>query len=210
MKKFLVLCFFVAAAAASSSANTVTLTCTTSGGNGASGTATSVCNSSASIDYTTLDSVVLTSKFDADFGLGAGSVLESFDVAPDGTADAFGGALDHPSNQQVTDTARGIVETFTILNPTVAEVDAALAGLTVDDTWSSGTGSFFNAAFSYQVAVNYTPGGASTGGGDGNGNGGDGGGTPMPESGTLSMLLVGLVGLGLFARRRPQTHICRS
>ena len=46
--------------------------------------------------------------------------------------------LHHPTNQIVTDTARGIVGTFTILNPTVTEVNAALAGILVGDTWTGG------------------------------------------------------------------------
>lgn len=193
MKKFLILCFLAAAAAASSSASTVTLLCPTSGGNGVSGTSESTCNTGGPIDFSSLDSIVLTFKFDADFGLGAGSVLESFDVLPTGGADAFGGLLDHPTGQIVTDSARGIVGTFTLLSPTLSQVDAALAGLTIQDTWNSGTGSFFNAAFDYQIDLNYTP-GDNTGGG--------GGTMPAPEPGTFGLLGAGLLGLGIVARRR--------
>ena len=189
MKKLLALCF-LAVTAAGSSASTVTLLCPTSGGGGVSGTSTSVCNIGSLVDFSSLDSIVFTFKLDADFGLGSGSVGEAFDVSPVGNGDAFGGTFDHPTNQLVTDAARGIVGTFTILNPTLAEVDAALSGLVIRDTWSSGSGSFFNAAFDYQIDVNYTP-DPSTGT------------TPAPEPGTFALLGTGLVGLGLLARRSP-------
>jgi hypothetical protein len=128
----------------------------------------------------------LTFKFDANFGIGAGSVLESFEVLPVGPGDVFGGAFDHPTPQIVTDTARGIVGTFTISNPTITEVDAALAGLTLQDTWSAGSGSFNNAAFDYQIDVNYTTGVV----------------TGSPEPATLGLMCGALVGLGFLVRRK--------
>jgi PEP-CTERM motif len=189
MKKLLALCFLAAAVAASSSADTITVMCPISGGSGTASTATATCNSaSPPIGFTSLDSVVLTFKFDANFGLGSGSVLEAFDVVPTGGGDAFGGILDHPTNQLVTDVARGIVGTFTILNPTLAEVNAALGGLAIQDSWSGGSGSFNNTAFDYEIDVNYTPGDTS----------------PTPEPGTFGLVGVGMLGLGLLARRRPQ------
>lgn len=201
MKKFVVLCFLTLAAAASSSADTITVACPTSGGSGPSGTSTSTCNAAPLVGFSSLDSVVLTFKFDADFGLGPGSVLESFDVDPSGSGDAFGGAFDHPTPQMVTDLVRGIVGTFTILNPTLTEVDAALSGLSIQGIWSGGTGSFNNAAFDYQIDVNYTPG---TGNGDG------GGSTTAPEPPTLELICGALVGLCLLARSKPQLRISRS
>lgn len=191
MKKFLALCLFVFAAAASASATTITVSCPTSTGQGASGTSTSTCNSAAPpVSFSSLDSIVLTFRFDADFGLSSGSVEESFDVLPAGGGDAFGGVLDHPTNQIVTDTARGIMGTFTILSPTLTEVDAALSGLQIQGTWSSGTGSFFDAAIDYQIDVNYTPNASTT-----------------PEPGTLGLLGTGLLGVGLLARRRIAAKI---
>jgi PEP-CTERM motif len=193
MKKVLAFSFLVLAAAASSPADTVTVLCPTSGGNGLSGISTTTCNSAAPITFSALDSIVLTFKFDADFGLGSGSVLEAFDVLPVGPGDAFGGLFDHPTNQIVTDTVRGIVGTFTILNPTIAQVDAALSGLVIQDKWSSGSGSFNDAAFDYQVDVNYMP-GTNTGDGDGTGT------TPAPEPGTFVLFGAGLLGLLAFAK----------
>jgi hypothetical protein len=185
MKTILSLSFLAIGVAGFASATTITVLCPTSGGFGVSGTSTSTCNTAAGpVGALSLDSIVLTFKFDADFGLGSGSVNESFDVNPPGTGDAFGGAFDHPTNQIVTDTARGIVGTFTILSPTQTEVNAALAGLSVVDTWTSGTGSFNNAAFDYQVDVNYTP-GRST----------------VPEPATLSLMGGALIGLGFLARK---------
>jgi hypothetical protein len=133
-----------------------------------------------------LDSIILTFKFDANFGIGPGSVLEHFEVLPVGPGDIYGGAFDHPTNQIVTDTARGIIGTFTILNPTITEVNAALGGQTFQDTWSAGSGSFNNAAFDYQLDVNYTT-GVSTG---------------APEPASLGLMGGALVGLGLLARRK--------
>lgn len=188
MKKFLTLSFLAAGAAALASANTITVLCPTSGGSGVSGTSTSTCNTALgpSGSGITLDSVVLTFKFDASFGLGSGSVLESFDVNPPGGGDAFGGALDHPTGQPITDTAAGVTGTFTILNPTQAEVNAALAGLTIGDTWNTGTGSFNGAAFDYQIDVNYevTSGGTA------------------PEPATFGLIGGALIGLGFLARRK--------
>ena len=95
-----------------------------------------------------------------------------------------------------TNLSRSLFGTFTILNPTISEVNAALAGLQITDSWSSGVGSFNNSAFDYQIDVNYT----STG-------------TTVPEPGTLGMVGGALIGLGatrrwfkrsqLFQRWRP-------
>jgi hypothetical protein len=118
--------------------------------------------------------------------------MESFDVLPVINGDAFGGLLDHPTGQIVTDTARGIVGTFTILNPTISEVNAALGGLQIADTWSSGSGSFFNAAFDYQIDVNYTPG------------------PTVPEPRTLGLLSGAMLGMAFLARRKLNLRSTRS
>lgn len=168
------------------SATTISIACPTSGGSGASGTSTTTCNSAADpVGFSSLDSIVLTFKFDANFGIGSGSVNESFDVNPSGSGDAFGGAFDHTALQAVTDTARGIQGTLTILNPTIAEVDAALAGVSIGDSWSSGTGSFNNSAFDYGIAVNYSTATAET-----------------PEPATFGLMGGALIGLGFLARRK--------
>jgi len=186
MKKFLTLSFLAVGAAALASATTITVACPISGGSGVSGTATSVCNTApAPTGFSSLDSITLAFKFDADFGLGPGSVIEDFDVNPPGNGDAFGGALDHPGTQIVTDTARGILGVLTINNPTIAEVDAALAGLTIADAWTAGAGSFNNSAFSYLIQVSYST--ASAG---------------VPEPTTLGLMGGALIGLGFVARRK--------
>lgn len=182
MKRLFSLSLLIAGAAALASADTITVTCATAGGSGASGTATSSCGTAGGpVAATSLDSIVLTYKFDANFGLSAGTVNENFLVMPVGS-DAFAGDFNHPSDQVVTDQARGIVGTFTILSPTLAEVTAALGGLGIQDNWDSGGGSFNNTAFSYQIDVNYS--------------------TAAPEPATLGLMGSALVGLGFLARRR--------
>lgn len=196
MKMFLALSFLAVWAAALASADTITILCPITGGNGSSGTSTAACNTASSPSgFLSLDSIVLTFKFDADFGLGSGSVMESFDVLPAINADAFGGAFDHPTGQLVTDTARGIVGTFTILNPTIHEVNAALGGLLIADSWSSGTGSFFNAAFDYQIDVNYTP---------------DSSGPTVPEPKAVGLMCGAMIGMSFVARRNRTLRSTRS
>lgn len=82
--KFVTFSFLAAAALAS--ATTITVICPTAGGSGASGTVTSTCNTVAgpSGSGLTLDSLVLTFKFDANSELSLGSVSESFDAASGG------------------------------------------------------------------------------------------------------------------------------
>jgi hypothetical protein len=182
MKRFFSLSLLLTAAAGFASADTITVTCATAGGSGISGSATSNCGTAGGpVAATSLDSIVLTFKFDANFGLAPGSVLEDFFVMPVGS-DAFGGAFNHPTDQLVTDSARGIIDTLTINAPTQAEVDAALGGIQIQDNWNSGSGSFNNTAFSYKIDVNYS--------------------TAAPEPATLGLMGSALVGLGFLARRR--------
>lgn len=182
MKRLFSLSLLIAGAAALASADTITVTCATAGGSGITGTATSSCGTAGGpVAATSLDSIVLTYKFDANFGLSAGSVNENFLVMPVGS-DPFSGDFNHPVDQAVTDQARGIVGTFTIIAPTLAEVTAALGGVQIQDNWDSGAGSFNNTAFSYQIDVNYS--------------------TAAPEPATLGLMGSALVGLGFLARRR--------
>jgi hypothetical protein len=113
--------------------------------------------------------------------------MENFDVQPGGSGDAFGGLLDHPSNEVLTNQLNSnfVTGTITILNPTIAEVNAALAGLDIRSNWSSGTGSFTGAAFNYNIQVSYTPSAIAT-----------------PEPATLELMTGGLIVLGLLARRK--------
>lgn len=79
--------------------------------------------------------------------------------------------------------------TFTILNPTLAEVNAALGGVSIQDNWDSGAGSFNNTAFSYMIDVNFTGGSV---------------GNSAPEPATLGLMGSALLGLGVLARSRSR------
>jgi hypothetical protein len=154
MKKIVILSLLVVGAATLASATSIFATCPTAGGSGASGVATTTCNTAGGpVGATSLDSLVLTYRFDAGFGLGAGSVNENFSLLDPGSV--FGGALDHPTDQAFT-VNPDIVGTFTILNPTLAQVNAALGGLEIQGKWDSGTGSFDRSVFGYSVQVGYT------------------------------------------------------
>jgi hypothetical protein len=185
MKKILSLSFLAIGVASFACATTITTTCPAAGGFGASGSSTTTCIAAAGpVGATSLNSITLTFKFDANFGLGAGSVLENFDTLPAGP-DIFGTLFDHPSNQLVTDAARGIVGSFVILNPTAAQVAASLGGLQIQSNWNSGTGSFSAAALDYQIDVVYSQ--------------RDSG---VPEPATLGLVGSALAGLGFLARRK--------
>jgi hypothetical protein len=71
-----------------------------------------------------------------------------------------------------------------LLNPTAAQVAAALGGQTIQSNWNTGEGSFNNAAFDYQIDVTYTQRPA------------------VPEPPTLGLMCSALVGLGFLARRK--------
>ena len=187
MKKILVFSFLTIGVAGFAGATTITAVCPTAGGSGAAGTSTTTCLSMAGpVGAISLDSITLTFKFDASFGLGAGSVQENFDTLPAGNGDIFGGLFDHPTNQSVTDVARGIVGSFVILNPTAPQVAAALGGLQIEGSWSGGTGSFNSSALGFQVDVDYTAGRQPD----------------VPEPATLGLVGSALAGLGFLARRK--------
>jgi hypothetical protein len=163
-----------------SSSQNIVVACPAAGGAGASGVATTTCNSAGGpVGATSLDSLVLTYRFDAGFGIGAGSVNENFALLDPGSV--FGGELDHPTDQAFNINP-GIVGTFTILNPTLAQVNAALGGLEITNTWDSGSGSFNNGVFDYTVQVDYTAA------------------TSAPEPATAALVLVGLGFLILWKR----------
>jgi hypothetical protein len=187
MNKILSLSFLVIGFAGFASATTISTTCPTAGGSGLSGSATTICLSAAGpVNVSSLDSVTLGFKFDATFGVGAGagSVVETFDTLPLGNGDTFGGLFDHPTNQLVTDSVHGIVGSFVILNPTAAQVAAALGGLQIQGNWNSGTGSFNNAKLDFQIDVGYTQ--RAT----------------VPEPAALGLVSTSLAGLGFLARRK--------
>lgn len=184
MKRFFTLSLFLTAAAALASADTITVNCGPDGSLGNSGQVTTTCATAGGpVGANSLDSISLTYRFDANFGIGTGSVNENYELVDPGAL--FGGALDHPSDQPVTDSARGIQGTFTILSPTLDEVNAVLGGLQITDNWDSGQGSFNSPAFSYQINVGYS--------------------TAAPEPATLGLMGSALVGLGFLVRRRRQS-----
>lgn len=187
--RFLGLFFLAMAFATFAQATTITVLCDGLKELGASGTATNTCSSTTtrpSGSGLTLIDVVLNFKFDADFAIGsAGSVLENFDVAPAGSGDAFGGMLDHSTNQSVMSEFGGSTGAYTIFNPTMSEVNAALDGLQIIDNWSGGSGSFKDAVFTYEIDVDYS----STG-------------PAVPEPGMVGLVAAALLGMGVFARRR--------
>src|SRR5689334_247148 len=132
MKKLFSLSFLAIGVAGIASATTITTNCPTSGGSGASGSSTTTCLTAAGpVGASSLDSLTLTFKFDANFGLGSGSVQENFDALPSGSGDIFGGLFDHPTNQVITDVARPIIGSFVINNPSAAQVAASLGGLQI-------------------------------------------------------------------------------
>jgi hypothetical protein len=187
LKRLFSLSLLLTAAAALASADTITASCGPDGVTGNTGTITTTCNSAGTpVGATSVDDLILTFRFDANFGIGAGSVQENY-VLIDGGA-LFGGLLDHPLDQIVTDSVRGIQGTFEIFNPTVAQVNAILGGLQITDNWDSGTGSFNSPAFSYQIKVDYSTASASA-----------------PEPATLGLMGTALVGLGFLARRRRRS-----
>jgi hypothetical protein len=182
MKRILFLSCLIIGVSGLASAATINVTCPTTGGSGASGSATTTCNSAAvPVGYTSLDSIALHFTFGADFSPGsAGSVLENSDTLPLGLGDVFGGLWDHPTNQVVTNLANNVSTTFVILNPTLAQVTTALTGMQITGNWSSGEGAFLSSSFQYNIDVIYQP--------------------AVPEPATFGLVSFALAALGFVAR----------
>jgi hypothetical protein len=127
----------------------------------------------------TYNSITLVYKYDADFGIGTGTVDMSHDVL----GATLGTLFDNPVPVVVSDTTRPFISSITQPG-SLALAQAIASGTSISDIWSGGTGSISTVAFDYQWQINYTT--TST----------------TPEPGTLGVLGAALVGLGFLRPRR--------
>ena len=178
MKKYLIFSSLMLTAALAS-ATTITSDCAALGAPGLPGsTMTSLCPSfalpSGPVKYT---SITLVYKYDADYGLGTGSVNMSHDVL----GSTLGTLFDNPVPVQVTDQTRPYISSIT--QPGSADLAQAIAnGASISDIWSDGTGSIDKVVFDYEWQISYS--------------------TATPEPATFGILGATLVGLGLVRFRR--------
>ena len=165
--------------AAIASATTITSDCAAVGAPGLpDSTATTTCPSFALPGGpVTYDSITLVYKYDADFGLGTGSIDMSHDVL----GATLGTLFDNPVPVVVTDMTRPFVSSITQPG-SLALAQAIAAGTSISDIWSGGTGSIARVVFDYEWQVNYT--------------------IAAPEPATFGVLGIALVGLGIVRRRR--------
>ena len=170
-------CLMLSAAIAS--ATTIISDCDAVGAPGLpASTATTTCPSFAlpggPVTYT---SITLVYKYDADYGLGTGTVNMSHDVL----GATLGTLFDNPVPVAVSDTTRPFVSSITQPG-SLALAQAIADGTSISDIWSGGTGSISRVVFDYEWQVNYT--------------------TAAPEPATFGILGAALVGLGLLRSRR--------
>jgi hypothetical protein len=181
VKKFIIFSSLMAAATIAS-ATTINSDCATAGGSGIpASTTTSTCPSFALPGGpVTYNSITLIYKYDADFGLGMGTVNMSHDVL----GSTLGTLFDNPVPVVISDTTRPFLSSITQPG-SLALAQAVASGTSISDIWSGGTGSISTVAFDYEWQVTYT---TST--------------SSAPEPGTLGVLGAALVGLGLLRFRR--------
>jgi hypothetical protein len=163
------------------SATTITSDCAAQGGPGIpAGTAISTCPSFALPGGpVTYNSITLVYKYDADFGIGVGTVNMSHDVL----GSTLGTLFDNPAPVVVSDTNRPFLASITQPG-SLALAQAIASGTSISDIWSGGTGSISTVAFDYEWQINYTT--SST----------------TPEPGTFGVLGAALLGLGFLRTRR--------
>jgi hypothetical protein len=129
------------------------------------------------VSYT---SITLIYKYDADFGLGVGTVNMSHDVL----GSTLGTLFDNPVPVVISDTTRPFLSSITQPG-SLALAQAIASGTSISDIWSGGTGSISTVAFDYEWQITYTTDRSTA-----------------PEPGTFGVLGAALVGLGLLRFRR--------
>jgi len=141
------------------------------------------CGGLAAPGGSTINSLQLNYKYDADFGFGGpGSVQSDHDVL--GTELNF---FDNAVFQTVTEGLRPYISNISTASPTGAQLAAVAAGTQIRWNWQNAVNSITGASADFQWVIDYTP-------------------TAVPEPATLSLVGAGLLGLVFVARHRRQLN----